>query len=97
MAKLGIQQPLWATGWNAGLEVQYLGPRGNYLGARIGGYTLVNLNLLNRKLAKDLELSARVTNLLDRRFADPASASFDPLDRIVQDGREWSLRLEYRF
>jgi outer membrane receptor protein involved in Fe transport len=97
MAKLGIQQPLWTTGWDAGLEVQYLSSRRNYLGARIGAYTLVNLNLLNRRLAKDLELSARVTNLFDKNFADPASGSFDPLDRIVQDGREWSLRLEYRF
>jgi iron complex outermembrane receptor protein len=97
MARLSLQQPLFATGWHAGLEAQYLGPRGNYLGVRVGGYSLVNLNLLNRKLAKDLELSARVTNLFDKRFADPAADHLFPLDRIVQDGREWSLRLEYRF
>lgn len=97
MAKLGIQHPLWTTGWHAGLEVQYLSSRSNYLGDRIGAYTLVNLNLLKRGLAKDLDLSLRVTNLFDKDFADPASGSFDPLDRIVQDGREWSLRLEYRF
>jgi outer membrane receptor protein involved in Fe transport len=97
MIKLSLQQPLFATGWNAGLELQYLSSRSNYLGARIGGYTLVNLNLLNRKLAKDLEVAARLTNLLDKRFTDPASTAFDPLDRIVQDGREWSLRMEYRF
>lgn len=97
MAKLSLQQPLFASGWKAGLEIQYLGPRGNTLGTEIGGYTLVNLNLLNSNLAKNLEVSARVTNLLDKGFADPASDTFAPLDRIVQDGREWSLRMEYRF
>lgn len=97
MIKLGLQHPLFTTAWLAGMEFQYLGPRSHSLGARIGGYALVNLNLLNRRLAKDLELSARVTNLFDKRFSDPASANFAPLDRIVQDGREWSLRVEYRF
>ena len=97
MAKISLEQPLFATGWKAGLEVQYLGVRQNDLGTRIGGHTLVNLNLLNRKLADGLEVSARVTNLLDKSYADPASSAFTPLDRIVQDGREWSLRMEYRF
>lgn len=97
MAKVSLDHPLFSTDWKLGLEVQYLGTRANYLGERIGGHTLVNLNLLNQKLAPNLEVSARVTNLFDTHFADPASASFDPLDRIVQDGREWSLRLEYRF
>lgn len=97
MAKLELRHPLFGTSWNAGVEVQFMGPRINYLGARVGSHTLVNLNLLNGKLAPNLEVSARVTNLLDKRYADPASGSFAPLDRIVQDGREWSLRLEYRF
>ncbi len=97
MAKLNLEQPLFASGWLAGLDVQYLSSRSNYLGARIKRYALVNLNLLNRKLAKDLEFSVRVSNLFDTRFADPASSAFSPLDRIVQDGREWRLRMEYHF
>lgn len=97
MAKLGLEQPLFSTGWKAGVELQYVGVRQNYMGTRIGGRTLVNLNLLNQRLAEDMTLSFRVANLLDKRFADPASSAFSPLDRIVQDGREWVLRVEYRF
>lgn len=97
MAKLGIQQPVFGSDWKAGLEIQYMGPRVNPLGAQVGGHTLVNLNLLNSRLPNGLEVSARISNLLDKRYADPASGVFTPLDRIVQDGREWSLRMEYRF
>ncbi len=97
LAKFGLSHPLFDTGWDAGLEIQYTGDRINYLGQHIGAYTLVNLNLVNRKLARDLELSLRVANLLDQRYSDPASVNFAPLDRIEQDGRSWSLGLEYRF
>ncbi len=97
MAKINLEYPLPATNWIGALEMQYVGARRNYLGDRLGGYSVINVNLLNRKLVEGLEVSARVSNLLDKHYADPASSAFDPLEEIVQDGREWSVRMEYRF
>ena len=97
MTKLSLEAPLPRGSWRAGLEIQYMGPRRIGLGGEVGGHTLVNVNLLNRELMDNLELSFSVVNLFDRRYADPASSAFSPLDRIVQGGRAWSARLEYRF
>jgi len=97
MAKMNLEHPVFSTAWTGAVELQYVGARQTYLGDRLGGYTVINVNLLNRKLVEGLEVSARVTNLLDKQFADPASSAFDPLERITQAGREWSVRMEYRF
>ena len=97
MAKISLHQPLFSTNWQAGLEMQYFGPRRNQGGTIVGGYTLANLNLLNRRIARDLEFSLRVSNLFDKSYADPAAIDFAPLDRVTQDGREWVARLESQF
>jgi iron complex outermembrane receptor protein len=65
-------------------------------GQDAGGFGVVNLTLFSQKLIKNLEFSASVYNLLDRRYSDPAS-SFHAMDLIQQDGRSFRLKLTYRF
>ena len=65
-------------------------------GEDAGSYGLVNLTLFSQNLIKNLELSASVYNLLDRRYGDPASR-FHIQDTIEQDGRGFRVKVTYRF
>ena len=65
-------------------------------GEDAASYGIVNLTLFTQHLVKNLEFSASVYNLLDRRYGDPASR-FHVQDIIEQDGRTFRLKLTYRF
>ncbi|MCK9199661.1 MAG: TonB-dependent receptor [Gallionella sp.] len=97
LVKLNYSQPVWGDALRAGMELQYTGPRKTVGGASTGGYTVANLTLLHGKLARGLELSAGIYNLLDKRYADPARPEHAPIDAIALDGRSFRLKLGYRF
>ena len=65
-------------------------------GEDAAGYGIVNLTLFSQNLIKNLEFSASVYNVLDRRYGDPASR-FHAQEIIEQDGRSFRLKLTYRF
>ena len=65
-------------------------------GADAASYGIVNFTLFSQNLIKNLEFSASVYNLLDRRYGDPASR-FHVQDIIEQDGRSFRVKLTYRF
>ena len=94
-AQLNLSLPLWRSGWNAGIEAQYLGPR-NSLQGRTGGYWLANTTLFSARLFKGAEISASVYNLFDHRYADPG-AEEHLQDTIQQDGRSFRLKLTLNF
>jgi iron complex outermembrane receptor protein len=98
IATFNLSTPALVLGVRAGLEAQYVSSRKTTLGTT-GGYTLVNLTLRNATLAKNLELSASVYNLLDQQYGDPTTEDLAAkgVDTIVQDGRTWQLKLVYRF
>jgi iron complex outermembrane receptor protein len=109
MLKFDLSVPLVKDKVFAGLEFQYSSNRRslhnttNLIGQPLtvqgedaAGFGIVNLTLLGRKLVKNLEFSASVYNVLDRRYADPAS-QFHVQDIIEQDGRSFRLKLTYRF
>lgn len=94
LAKFNAQLPAW-HGWRAGLEAQYEGPR-RALAGTAAGYTVVNLNLVSASLGHGTEVALTVTNLLDRRYADPAS--FEHLQTAIpQDGRTLAARMSRSF
>jgi iron complex outermembrane receptor protein len=98
LATLNVSTPALALGVRAGLEAQYVSSRKTSLGTT-GGYTLVNFTLRNTTLARNLELSASVYNLLGQEYGDPATGDLAAagVDTIAQDGRTWQLKLVYRF
>jgi len=96
LAKLNYTAPLFANVLRAGAELQYTGSRKTLAGNTTGAYTIVNLTLSGLQLAKRLEISASVYNLLDRQYADPARPEHTQ-DVIPQDGRNYRLKLDYRF
>lgn len=105
LAKLNFGVPVFNGNWRAGIEVQYVGEQHNYLGTRIDDATVANLTLSTDRLWKNLDVSASVYNLFNRKIADPAlpehqdSTTPTPLQlqQIVQDGRNYRLKLTYRF
>jgi outer membrane receptor for ferrienterochelin and colicins len=109
MVKLNLSVPLVKDKLFAGAEFQYTSDRHSLhnttdasgqpitvQGEDAGGYGVVNLTLLSQKLIKNVEISASVYNLLNHRYADPASA-FHVQDIIEQDGRSFRVKLTYRF
>ncbi len=65
-------------------------------GENAAGFGIVNLTLFSQNLVKNLEFSASVYNLLDRKYADPAS-TFHIQDTLERDGRSFRIKLTYRF
>jgi iron complex outermembrane receptor protein len=97
LAKLNYSRPLFGHAMTGGAELQYTGPRKTLAGATAGGFAIANLTLSSGRLAHGLELSASVYNLFDKRYADPARPEHAPIDAITQNGRNFRLKLDYRF
>ncbi len=55
-----------------------------------------NLTLFSREIVKNLEVSASLYNLFDRRYRDPVAGDFRQ-PAIEQDGRTFRVKLTYRF
>jgi outer membrane receptor protein involved in Fe transport len=101
LAKLNVSTPV-AAGWYTGLELQYVGERLTPFGNAVGDYTVANLTLRTDRLLKNLDVSASIYNLFDNRYADsPSEEHVDDLGRnltaIPQNGRNYRLKLNYRF
>jgi iron complex outermembrane receptor protein len=109
MAKFNVSVPLLKDKLFAGAEIQYTSDRlslhnttdasGQPItlqGEDAGGYAIINLTLFSQNLIKNVEFSASLYNLLDRRYLDPAS-NFHVQDVLEQDGRSFRVKLTYRF
>ena len=95
LAKLNASAPLGWAGVRAGFEAQYVGSRTGLHGV-IPSYVLANLNLLSERLLAGTEVALTLTNLFDRRYADPGSGEhLQPA--LYQDGRAVRLRLTHAF
>ena len=105
LGKLNISVPVWKEKIFAGLEFLYvshrttthLTPLGTAeAGENAAGFGLINFTLFSQNLVKNLDLSASVYNILDKRYGDP-STPFHQQDIIEQDGRSFRIKLTYRF
>jgi outer membrane receptor for ferrienterochelin and colicins len=96
LAKLNLIAPLWPEKVFAGLEWQYSSSVGTLAGNRARDFWIVNATLFSMKLLKNLEASVSVYNVFDRHYAYPG-AEEHLQDVIYQDGRNFRLKLTYRF
>ena len=105
LGKLNISVPVWKEKIFAGLEFLYVSRRTTTHLTPLGtaepgedavGYGLINFTLFSQNLLKNLDLSASVYNILDKRYGDP-STPFHQQDIIEQDGRSFRIKLTYRF
>jgi outer membrane receptor for ferrienterochelin and colicin len=109
LVKIDVTVPIYEDKLFAGAEFRYtsdrlslhnttdaMGEPVTMQGENAGAYGIINLTLYSQKIIKNLEVSASVYNLLDRRYQDPASL-FHVQDTIQQDGRSFRMKLTYHF
>jgi outer membrane receptor protein involved in Fe transport len=94
--KANVSAPLMQDRLRAGLELQAMSERKSWRGAA-PGFALVNLTVLAPHLARNVELSGSVYNLFDRRYFDPVGEELAPSDRVEQNGRNFRIKMTYRF
>ena len=88
--------PLVKNRFFGSFEGQYTSRRRTVAGTDIGGFFIANVTLYSEEFAKRLQLSASVYNLFGKRYADPgAEEHLEPA--ITQDGRNFRIKLVYRF
>jgi iron complex outermembrane receptor protein len=93
LAKLGVIVPVWRDQVFGGVEVQYTSRRDTVAGNTVNDFVVANLTLFAQKLWGGWEASGSLYNLFDTQYRDPASG----LDSVQQDGRQWRVKLTYRF
>ena len=96
LAKLNLSQPLLRRKLFLSFDAQYRSGLQGIDGRPIPPFTLVNGTLLGRGITRNLDLSASVYNLLDKRYFDPPSVASLDLP-IPQDGRSFRVKLSWRF
>jgi iron complex outermembrane receptor protein len=96
LGKLNLTAPLPLAGLRAGYELRYESSRLSLNGTRLGGSALSNLSLSTDTLARGLELSLTVSNLFDKRYAQPAAAT-NWQNSLEQDGRSVRVALVQAF
>ncbi|HTD66979.1 MAG TPA: TonB-dependent receptor [Candidatus Limnocylindria bacterium] len=105
LIKLNLSVPLWRDKIFAGMEYQYTSARhslhnttvpSTVQGVDTGDFGVFNLTLFSRELIENLEFSASVYNLFDKKYSDPATR-FHVQDTLEREGRTYRLKLTYRF
>ena len=102
--KLDYALPPLGEHLRAHAEYRFTSRRRTVQGGEVGGFGVVNLNLVGTVPGTHVELSGGVFNAFAKRYADSASEehydnSTPPprLDAIGQDGRIWRLMATVRF
>jgi iron complex outermembrane receptor protein len=96
LAKLNLTAPVGLDYVYAGFELQYVGERRTLAGDRTDDSFVANLTFTAREVAKGLDLSVGVYNLLDEEYFDPGSIEHVQ-DRIEQDGLSFRIKATLRF
>ncbi|HWF39090.1 MAG TPA: TonB-dependent receptor [Candidatus Acidoferrales bacterium] len=96
LAKARISAPLWRQKLSISFEGQYYSRMSTLDGPILGGYALANATLLARRILPNLDFSANVENLFDKRYAESGGLEHQEVS-IPQDGRSIRAKLAYRF
>lgn len=96
LAKLGWIVPVVQNRLFASFDSWYMSRRRTLAGSSVGGFAVINATLLSRNLGGHADLSAGLYNLLDKNYADPG-AEEHLQDSLRQDGRNFRLKLTFRF
>ena len=96
LGKLNVSLPLVERKLFATVDAQYTSRRATLTQHDVSPYSVANFTLLGRSVARNLDLSASVYNVFDRRFYDPG-AQQHVQDAIKQDGRAFRAKLVWTF
>ena len=96
LGKLNVSVPLMEHKLFATMDAQYVSRRATLAQQDVSPYSVANITLLGRALARNLDLSASVYNVFDKRFYDPGAQQHIQ-DGIEQDGRAFRAKLVWTF
>jgi iron complex outermembrane receptor protein len=96
VGKLALSAPVWHDKVSANLEVLALSDRETIQGNNLPPYWVANFNLFSHDIIKNLEFSAGVYNLFDRKYQDPVGSDF-PQASVQQNGRSFRAKISYKF
>jgi outer membrane receptor for ferrienterochelin and colicins len=96
LAKLNLILPILNDKVFLGIEERYTSKKMTRDGSNTPEFFLTNLTLFSKNILKNLEVSAKVYNLFDKRYGDSVASDFTQ-NAITQDGRTFRLKLTYAF
>lgn len=96
LAKFNISIPLVQSRLFVSVEEQYTGRTETFSRASSGNYFLTNATFFAPNIADDIDLSASIFNLFDRKYGSPGSEEHRQ-DIIEQNGISFRLKLVCRF
>jgi outer membrane receptor for ferrienterochelin and colicins len=96
LAKINLIAPLLSKKLFASFEGQEVSRRESVKETFVGGYFVANATLFSKDMFGRLQASVSLYNLFNKRYADPAGIEFRQ-DSIPQDGRNFRVKLAYRF
>ena len=96
LVKAQLSAPLYEEKVFLSAELLFNSSVGTLTGAKADSYTVLNTTLFAQKIARGLEVSASIYNLLDTHYAVPGAADHAQ-DLIPQDGRTFRAKLTYHF
>jgi outer membrane receptor for ferrienterochelin and colicins len=96
LAKLNLIVPVIKKKLFVGMEEQYTSKKKTLTGKNMDDFFISSLTLFSQNLLKNLEASATVYNLFNKKYGDPGSEEHVQ-DIIEQDGRGFRFKLTYKF
>jgi len=96
LAKVNLIVPIYRDKVFSGLELQYSSETQNLAHQPTAGYVVTNWTLFSHELIKNLEVSASIYNLFDKKYGFPGGPEHLQ-QTIQQDGRTFRFKVTYRF
>jgi iron complex outermembrane receptor protein len=96
MVKAALTWPLLDKRLTASLDGWYMSARRTLLGGQADSSIVANLTLRAPRIHERFDVSASVYNLFDEQYGDPGSQALLQ-DLIPRDGRNFRLKVSYRF
>jgi len=96
VGKLQLTMPIYPEKAFAGFELIASSARQTAQRNELSGHVLANVTLFSHQIARNLEVSASVYNVFDKKYHDPASPDFAQ-ELNPQDGRTFRVKLTYKF
>jgi outer membrane receptor for ferrienterochelin and colicins len=96
LGKLDVNLPVLSQRLFAGLDAQYTSSAQTLAGNTVSDFTVLNFTMLGHALGKHLDLSGSVYNVFNKKYFDPGRPE-DTEDSIQQDGRNFRVKITYRF
>lgn len=96
MVKGDFSIPVWGNKLFWSMNANFMSSRRTSAGEKTDTVFTIDTTLFAQRLLSGLECSASIYNILNRKFSDPVGSELLQ-DRILQDGRNFRVKITYLF